>query len=70
VADEEDLVASGGWCMCPLPIREAVLRVELRMLLLNCRPGAFAALALDDLALALQHPLANVREAAFMAIGR
>ena len=70
VGDEEDLVGSGGWCMCPLPIGEPVLRVELRMLLIQFRPKAFDWMAPEELALALQHPLRSVREAALLSLGR
>ena len=69
-ADEEDVLESESWCMCPLPSRERVLRVELRLLWLFLWPGAFESLAPDELARALQHPLAHVREAAFMVLGR
>lgn len=69
-ADEEDVVDSGNWCMCPLPIREPVLHVELRLIWLFLRPGAFDGITPKDLSLALQHPLMHVRQAAFLSIGR
>ena len=68
--EEEDLVGSSGWCMCPLPIGEQVLRVELRMVLLCFRFGAFDRMAPEELALALNHPLRSVREAALLSLGR
>ena len=68
--DEEDLLRSEDWCMCPLPIGEPVLRVELRMFWLDFRAGAFDNVTPDELSMALQNTLVHVREVAFLAIAR
>lgn len=68
--DEEDLAESGKWCMCLLPTGQPVLRVELRMFCFYAGSATFIDLPSDELARVLHHPLASIREAAFMALGR
>lgn len=68
-ADDEDQVASGSWSIGEIPTGARVERIELRLITVSLRPGAFDDLAPGELAPALAHPLVWVREPAFLALG-
>lgn len=66
-ADDFYQVESGSSSICDVP---PGMSVELRLVTLSLRPGAFDHLLPEELVPTLRHPFAWVREAALLALRR
>jgi hypothetical protein len=69
-ADWEDFVRSADYSRFSIPADRPLVRIELRMLWVDLRHGAFDHIRPTELTVALAHPLRHVREAALLAVGR